>query len=82
MRRFDPGPRLQNFLLKFNKISIVGLLSTPVRGCGFFALNRGESAKIGLNWVGSLTKTGPYLHHDWCISLRADLDPRIARKDP
>jgi hypothetical protein len=63
MRRFDPGPRLQHFLLKFNKISIVGLLSTPVHGCGLFVLNFGESAKIGLNREGGRTKDGPYLHH-------------------
>ena len=46
MRRFDPGPRLQNFLLKSNRISIVGCYPHLSTGVAFFVLNRGQLARI------------------------------------
>jgi len=40
--------------------------STPIHRCVFFALIRGQSAKIGLDWGGGRTKTGPGLHQREC----------------
>ena len=62
MRRFDPGPRLQTFSSKVNTFIRLRAFSTAIHTCVFFALNRGQSAKIGLNWGGGRTKTGPGLH--------------------
>ena len=59
MRRFDPGPRLQVPPSKINSLSGLRLFSTAIHRCVFFAFNRGKSAKIGLNWGGGRTKTGP-----------------------
>jgi hypothetical protein len=60
-RRFDPDPRLQTFLNKINNPSMLRLFSTVIHRCVFFAPNRGKSAKIGLDWGGGRTKTGPSL---------------------
>jgi hypothetical protein len=40
-------------------LSGLRLFSTAIHRCVFFAFNRGKSAKIGLNWGGGRTKTGP-----------------------
>jgi hypothetical protein len=53
-------------LHKTNQISRLSLFSTRIHKCVFSALNRGQSAKIGLNWGGGRTKTGPGLHQIEC----------------
>jgi hypothetical protein len=44
----------------------LSLFSTGTHSCVFFALIRGKSAKIGENWGGGRTKTGPSLHQFRC----------------
>jgi len=45
-----------------------------LQGCVFFALNRGQSAKIGLIWVGGAdrnrTGVAPFIVHSECRSER------------
>ena len=64
MRRFDPGPRLQTFLNKFNTFirfkSVFPLSSTGVSFSHSIVVNRRKLGSIG---EGGRTKTGPSLHH-------------------
>ena len=48
----------------------------------FFALNRGKSAKNGLDWGGGRTKTGPCLHYIRGIFLCAKLDTTTMSREP